>query len=441
MKETPFSSAEILSVGTELLLGEISNTDAAYLSRALSELGIPCYRHTVVGDNPERLTQALSEAYERADLILLTGGLGPTCDDLTKETAVRLMGKTLVLHEPSYARIQAVLKERGLPETDNQKKQAMLPPDAVVFENDYGTAPAFAMENTDGKTLILMPGPPKELEPLFAEKVRPYLTKRTVGTLHSINLGMFGIGEAAVEACLRDRMENNSNPTVAPYCGEGGEVRVRITAYGETEEECIAMCEKEAAEIRLVSTEPLHRGILEDYIYGEDCNTVADAVVKVLTEKGMTVTTSESCTGGYVAKRITDVPGASACFMGSIVTYSEKTKRDVGGVPQEILDRYSVYSTETAIAMAKGARDLLCADVSVGITGLTTGDAMRIYDGKEERLAPGTVFLACVCGDKVATYTLHLDPARRAPSEAREYVRRRASSQALWMIYQMIRSL
>lgn len=438
MKQTPFSSAEILSVGTELLLGEIVNTDAAFLSRALSELGIPCYRHTVVGDNPERLTAALSEAYARADLVLLTGGLGPTCDDLTKETAARLMGKTLVLHEPSYARIQKILCERGLPETDNQKKQAMLPPDAVVFENNYGTAPAFAMEDENGKTLILMPGPPKELEPIFTEKVRPYLARRTVGTLYSINLGIYGIGEAAVEACLRDRMENYSNPTVAPYCGEGGEVRVRITAYGESEEACIAMCEKEAAEIRGVSTEPLHPGVLNDYIYGVDCNTIADAVVKVLTEKNLTVTTSESCTGGYVAKRITDVPGASACYQGSVVTYSEETKIAVGGVPKEILDRYSVYSTETAIAMAKGAQALFCADISIGITGLATGGATRIYDGKEETLSPGTVFLACVYKDKISTYTMHLDPAKRAPAEAREYVRRRASSKALWMIYQMM---
>ena len=250
-----YTASEIISVGTELLLGDIINTDAAFLARELAALGIPCYYQSVVGDNPARLQATLKTALSRSDLIFLTGGLGPTADDLTKETAAAVMGKTLVLHEPSYARIRAVLQKRNLPETENQKKQAMLPADAVDFDNDYGTAPGFAMtaQTEDGeKTMILLPGPPRELEPLYTERVRPYLSAATEELFYSLNIGMYGIGEAAVDRVLSDYMENGRNPTVAPYCGEG-EVRLRLTSRGKTEEECRALCHRVAEEIRFIS--------------------------------------------------------------------------------------------------------------------------------------------------------------------------------------------
>ncbi len=440
-----YNSAEIISVGTELLLGDIVNTDTAYLARELAALGIPCYHQSVVGDNPARLRDTLSLALSRADLVLLTGGLGPTCDDLTKETAAALMGKTLTLHARSYDRIRAILEKRGLPETDNQKKQAMLPPDAVVFDNDYGTAPGFAMEDeTTGKTMILMPGPPRELEPLFYERVRPYLAKKTAhdginDTIYSLNIGLYGIGEAAVEAVLRDRMEAGQNPTIAPYCGEG-EVRLRITARGENEADCRALCLSVAEEIRQVSCKPLRPGILDNYIYGIDCDSLQMALVHTLREKGLHISAAESCTGGYVAKRITDIPGASEILDGAFVTYAEKTKKSFVGVTQETLDACSVYSAETALEMARGCAAATGADIGIGITGLAgTEGAVRSYHGKEEFLPAGTVFLACVYGKRESVRRIELPPGRRTAPEAREYIRRRASSEALWMALELCR--
>ena len=435
-----YTASEIISVGTELLLGDIINTDAAYLARELAALGIPCYHQSVVGDNPARLRATLELALSRSDLIFLTGGLGPTADDLTKETAASVMGKTLVLHEPSYERIRDLLIKRGYPETENQKKQAMLPPDATVFQNDYGTAPGFAMTaQTDNgeKTMILLPGPPRELEPLYAERVKPYLARMTDTVFYSLNIGLYGIGEAAVGHILRDYMDNGQNPTVAPYCGEG-EVRLRLTAKGKNEAECRALCEAVAEQIRWESCEPYKPGCMNDYIWGIDCDSMQEALVKLLCAKQMTVSAAESCTGGYVAKRITDIPGASAVLSGSFVTYSEQTKQSMVGVKAETLAAHSVYSAEIAEEMAQGCRLAVGADIGIGITGVAgTEDAHVTQDGREITVAAGTVFIACTNGTAVRTEQLDLSPGRRSGLEAREYVRRRASSHALYMALRM----
>ncbi len=441
MAITTFSSAEIVSVGTELLLGDILNTDTAYLARGLAELGIPCYHQSVVGDNPDRLRETLATALGRSELVIVTGGLGPTCDDLTKETATALMGKTLALHEPSYQRLTALLSARGIAETDRQIKQVMLPPDATVFDNDYGTAPGFAMEGIwkteEGeapRTMILLPGPPRELEPIYAERVRPYLAARTHGTLYSLNIGLYGIGEAAVEACLRDRMLSGKNPTVAPYCGEG-EVRVRITAYGEDEEICRHMCLEEADIVRKTPCAPYKEGILDDYIFSIGSDDLPGVLVETLRERALTVSFVESCTGGYLAKRITDIPGASEVLSGSFVTYSEKTKMSMVGVRAETLSTYSVYSEEVAIEMAEGARNATGADLAVGVTGIAgPDDGARIYRGKEEALPAGTVFYAVTDGTRTETGRLYIPIGRRNPKEAREYVRRRASSALIFAL-------
>ncbi len=435
-----YTASEIISVGTELLLGDIINTDAAFLARELAALGIPCYYQSVVGDNPARLRATLALALSRSDLIILTGGLGPTADDLTKETAAAVMGKTLTLHESSYARIREILQKRNLPETENQKKQAMLPADAVVFANDYGTAPGFAMtaQTEDGeKTMILLPGPPRELEPLFSERVRPYLAASADELLYSLNIGMYGIGEAAVDRILHDYMENGRNPTVAPYCGEG-EVRLRLTARGKTEEECRRLCEDVAAQIRAVSCEPYKPGTMNDYIYGIDCDSLQEALVTCLRQKHLTVSAAESCTGGYVAKRITDIPGASEVLSGSLVTYSEDTKMRMVGVKAETLSKYSVYSAEVAVEMAQGCRAAVGADIGIGITGVAgTSDAAVTQAGEEVTVAAGTVYIACTDGDTVYVERMELSPGRRSSLEAREYIRRRASSQALFMVLRM----
>ena len=435
-----YNASEIISVGTELLLGDIINTDAAFLARELAALGIPCYYQSVVGDNPARLQATLKTALSRSDLIFLTGGLGPTADDLTKETASALMGKTLVLHEPSYARIRDLLAKRGHAETENQKKQAMLPADAVVFDNDYGTAPGFAMtaRTSDGeKTMILLPGPPRELEPLFSERVKPYLSLQTDMMFYSLNIGLYGIGEAAVGHILHDYMEHGQNPTVAPYCGEG-EVRLRLTAKGKSEAECRALCEDVAARIRRESCEPYKPGCMEDYIWGMDCDSLQEAFVTLLRRKHLTVSAAESCTGGYVAKRITDISGASEVLSGSYVTYSEETKRNMVGVKAETLECHSVYSAEVAAEMAQGCRAAVGADIGIGITGVAgVSDAVVTADGQEVTVAAGTVYIACTDGARTETACLNLSPGRRTPTEAREYVRRRASSHALFMALRM----
>ena len=435
-----YTASEIISVGTELLLGDIINTDAAFLARELAALGIPCYYQSVVGDNPARLQATLKTALSRSDLIFLTGGLGPTADDLTKETAAAVMGKTLVLHEPSYARIRTVLQKRNLPETENQKKQAMLPADAVVFDNDYGTAPGFAMtaQTEDGeKTMILLPGPPRELEPLYTERVRPYLSAATEELFYSLNIGMYGIGEAAVDRVLSDYMENGRNPTVAPYCGEG-EVRLRLTSRGKTEEECRVLCRRVAEEIRFISCEPYRPGVLNDYIWGIDCESVQEALVKTLRGQHLTISCAESCTGGYVAKRITDIPGASEVLSGSFVTYSEETKKAMVGVKEETLQTHSVYSAAVAEEMALGCRMTVGADIGIGITGVAgVDDAVVTKNGESVTVPAGTVYIACTDGKTTAVERLELSPRRRAPLEAREYVRRRASTHALFMALRM----
>ena len=432
-----YTASEIISVGTELLLGDIINTDAAYLARELAALGIPCFYQSVVGDNPARLRATLELALSRSDLIFLTGGLGPTADDLTKETAAALMGKTLVLHEPSYARIRDLLYKRGHPETENQKKQAMLPADAVVFQNDYGTAPGFAMTaQTDNgeKTMILLPGPPRELEPLFAERVKPYLARQSDTVFYSMNIGLYGIGEAAVGHILRDYMDNGQNPTVAPYCGEG-EVRLRLTARGKTEAECRALCETVAEQIRRESCEPYKPGCMEDYIWSMDCDSMQEALVRLLRRHRMTISAAESCTGGYVAKRITDISGASEVLSGSFVTYSEETKRKMVGVKAETLEKYSVYSAEVAEEMARGCRLAVGADIGIGITGVAgTDDAVVRQDGKDVTVPAGTVYISVTDGHVTYTDKLELSPGRRVSAEAREYVRRRASSHALYTV-------
>lgn len=258
-------------MGTELLLGEIVNTNAAYLSRGLAELGIPLYHQTVVGDNADRLACALRDALSRADLIVMTGGLGPTCDDLTKETVAEAFGLPLVFHAESFHRIEKLLGKSACALTENQKKQAMVPEGAEIFENDYGTAPGIAVEDGQtGAVAVLLPGPPGEMAPMFENQVRPFLLARSGKRLVSHNLHLIGIGEARAEEILRTLMLSSENPTVAPYAKDG-EVRLRVTAMAETVESCEALCGKKIEEIRRSEVGP--------FIYGTDCGSLQAAVV------------------------------------------------------------------------------------------------------------------------------------------------------------------
>ncbi len=373
------NSAEILCVGTELLLGDIVNTNAAYLSSKLADLGINVYRHTAVGDNPERLRRALLSALEESDLVITSGGLGPTYDDLTKETVAAVFGRKMYLHEESLCRIENYFAETGRVMTENNRKQAMMPEGAVVFNNDYGTAPSLAIfDEEKNKTVIMLPGPPNELIPIFNEKVAPYLNERRCAVLVSKNVNIFGMGESAVETALGELMQNATNPTVAPYCKEG-EVRLRVTASAKDVETAEKMCDEIISKI--CETE------VGRYVYGIDAETLERAVVTRLKEKGLTLASAESITGGLIAKRITDVSGASEIFLGGCVTYTNGAKMNLVGVSEKTLDEFDAVSAETAAEMARGARLALGADIGVSTTGLAGPG------GGTDQKPVGTVFV------------------------------------------------
>ena len=344
MEVFPLShKVEILSVGTELLLGSIANTDAQMLSQGLSALGLNVYWHTVVGDNPQRAREAVAIAKQRADIIITTGGLGPTCDDLTKNVLAEAFGKKLYRDEDSVRRLEEFAKKRGRKLTENNYQQAMLPEGCTVLVNDWGSAPGCAFE-AEGVHVIMLPGPPSECRPMFQFRAVPYLQQFSEGVIASHTLKLFGIGESAMEAQLREQMNAMANPTLAPYAKEG-EMELRITAKAPTEAEArdlIAPVEEEL------------RDLLGDVIYGADVKSLEEVAFALMEAQGLTFGTAESCTGGLVAKRMTDLPGASAVLKGGVVSYTDEVKHNVLGVPQALLDQYGAVSPQVAEAMARG---------------------------------------------------------------------------------------
>ena len=377
-------TAELIAVGTELLLGSIANTDAQMLSRGLSELGIDVYHHTVVGDNPERLRAAVELARSRADIIITTGGLGPTCDDLTKNVLAQCFGRELVFDARSAHRIEAYFERlhAGRPMTENNYQQAMLPEGCTVLDNDWGTAPGVAFEE-GGVHVIMLPGPPRECEAMFTHRAVPYLAKLSDGAIASRTLRLFGIGESAMEAQLRDRMDAMTDPTLAPYAKEG-ECELRVTAKAPSREAALAKIDPVVEELR-AQFGPL--------VYGVDVPSLEGVVLELLKERGLTLGSAESCTGGLVAKRMTDLPGSSAVFRGGVVSYATEVKHTVLGVPQEILDEHGAVSEPTARAMAAGARRVLGCDLAIATTGVAGPDP-------DERGNPvGLVFIALAAPD------------------------------------------
>ena len=390
-------TAELIAVGTELLLGNICNTDAQMISQALSALGINVYYHTVVGDNPQRAKAAVEVAKTRADIIITTGGLGPTCDDLTKQVLAEAFGKKLVFHEESAQRIRDYFKQR-LPHrqmTENNLQQAMLPEGCTVLQNDWGTAPGCAFES-DGIRVIMLPGPPRECRAMLQHRVIPYLKGLSDGVIASRTLKLFGIGESAMEAQLREAMLSMHNPTLAPYAKEG-ECELRITAKAPTLEEAQALLDPVEHELRQR---------FGDLIYGVDVASLEQRVSQLLHEQGLTLSAAESCTGGLAAKRITDLPGASQIFKGGVVCYTNEVKHHLLGVPQEILDEYGAVSAETARALALGACRVLGSDLSVSITGVAGPEP-------DDRGNPvGLVYIGLAHGDQVWVKETRLGQAR-----------------------------
>lgn len=356
-------NAELIAVGTELLLGNIANTDAQMLSRELSALGINVFYHTVVGDNPERLRAAVQIAKNRADIIITTGGLGPTCDDLTKAALAEAFGKKLVYDEESAQRIKSFFSGIGREMTENNLQQAMLPEGCTILQNDWGTAPGCAFEG-DGCRVIMLPGPPRECAAMFRHRAIPYLRELADGVILSRTLRVFGMGESSVESLLRERMNALTNPTLAPYAKEG-EVELRITAKASSEEEAAAL---------IVPVEKEVRDLLGYKIYGADVSSLEEVCLTLLRDRGLTLGTAESCTGGLIAKRFTDQPGASAVFRGGIVSYAGEIKASLLGVPEALLQEHGAVSRPVAEAMAAGAKRTLGCDLAVAATGVAGPD-------------------------------------------------------------------
>ncbi len=348
---------EIITVGTELLLGDIVDSNTQFLSRELAAQGISVLHQSTVGDNPARLSDLIRQALGRSDLIVLAGGLGPTADDLTKETACEVLGLTPVLHDDSWKRIVEYFENTGREMTGNNQKQAMFPVGCVLFPNDHGTAPGCAIEK-DGRRVILLPGPPRELVPMFNDYVAPYLASFSEGGIYSYTVGVFGLPEAVVDERIADLMAG-SNPTVAPYAKEG-EVLLRVTARAASPEEAQAMCAPILEELR---------NRLGAYIYGIDVGSLPKVVVQTLKDKGLKIATAESCTAGLLSGQITQVPGASSVFECGVAAYSCDIKHHLLGVPQEMLEEYGAVSPQVAAAMATGVRRVSHATLGVGITG------------------------------------------------------------------------
>lgn len=378
-------SAEILSVGTELLLGGTTNTDARDISIYLSELGINVYYHTVVGDNPERLKGAVQIARGRADIIITTGGLGPTCDDLTKQVLASAFDLEMVLHEELAEEIKRYFKEViGVDTmTENNLQQAYLPAGCTIFHNEWGTAPGCAFE-AKGVRVIMLPGPPRECNAMFKACAMPYLRALSDEVILSHNLNIVGSGESTVESKLVDMMNEMKNPTLAPYAKEG-EVQLRITAKAKSEEEVEEMIKPVIEKVRAV---------LGDIIYGVDAGSLEQVVFELLCQKNMTISTAESCTGGFIAKRLTDLRGSSKVFVGGAVTYAAESKTSVLGVSPELIEKHGVISAEVATEMAKRARAVFKTSVAVATTGLAgpEGDGINPV---------GTVFVALATENEV----------------------------------------
>lgn len=352
--------AEIMAVGTELLLGDILNTNAQFLAQELANLGIEVYYQTVVGDNPQRLKDTIFHAFSRADLIITTGGLGPTEDDLTKETAAEYFGEKLVLDERALGRIKKYFDRTGRVMTENNVKQAMVPEKhCKVLYNDNGTAPGIIMEK-NGKMIVMLPGPPKETVPMFRNQVKPYLAEKQEYTFLSRILRVAGVGESAMEARVKDLIDAQTNPTIAPYAKDG-EAILRITAKAKNESEADALIAPVAAALR---------ERLGTAVYAEGETNMQTVVAELLLEKKLTAAAAESCTGGLIASKLIEYPGISEVFLEGCVTYSNAAKIRRLGVKAETLEKYGAVSEETAREMAEGIARESGADVAIATTGI-----------------------------------------------------------------------
>lgn len=351
--------AEIVTVGTEILLGDIVNTNSKYLAKELALLGIEVYYQISIGDNENRLLQVLEDSLKRSDIVITTGGLGPTDDDITKEVACKYFNQELILHELSLNKIKLHFEKLNIELTENNKKQAYFPKNSIILENKNGTAPG-AILKKEGKTIIVLPGPPREMIPMFENYVKPYLQNTTDSILESKVLRLFGIGESLLEDKIIDIIKEQSNPTIAPYVGNM-DVTLRITAKAK---------DKIEASNLISEVEDKIRERVGEFIYAEGDTSIEEVVAKLLVEKNMTISTSESCTGGLVSSSLINYPGISSVFMEGCVTYSNEAKINRLGVKKETLDTYGAVSEQTAREMAMGIAKNFNTNVGLSTTGI-----------------------------------------------------------------------
>ena len=410
-------AVEIIGVGTELLLGGTTNTDARDISEMLTQLGINVFYHTVVGDNPARLRSCMEIAMSRADIIITTGGLGPTCDDLTKNIIAEAMGRKLVYNEAEGEKLRAYFERRQKPMTDNNLQQVYLPEGCITLSNDWGTAPGCIIED-ENHTVIMLPGPPHECNSMMKHRVMPYLEGKSGGVIVSHNYQIFGMGESEMEHILREEMNTYTNPTIAPYA-KRYECFVRVTAKADTAEQAEAM---------IAPVGEMVKEKLGSVVYGVDVDGLDRLVFDLLKEKSMTLSAAESCTGGLLAKRMTDFAGSSAVFAGGVVSYTNDMKIKVLGVKPETIDAYTVYSEEVAKEMAEGVRTLTGSDLAVGITGLAGPDG----DGVNK---VGTVCIGLATPSETIAVKVLI------PGKNRENVRMLATQRALDMVRRYLTGL
>ena len=350
-------TAEIIGIGTELLLGQIANTNAKFISEELSQIGIAVYSHTAVGDNHTRIKSAFDHAFSKADIIIATGGLGPTLDDISKEVAADYFGLDMILHEESMRAIEKRFNNRKLPE--NVSRNAMIPTESIVLPNLHGSAPGVVIEKND-KILILLPGPPSEMEPMFKKYVIPYLQKKSESVFISRTLKITGIGESTLEKIIEDMVINQSNPTIAPYA-KITEVHLRVTAAAKHESEAKNLLEPVIKEI--------YKRVGK-YIYAEGDTTLAKVILDKLKKQSLTLSTAESCTGGLLAAGFIAEPGASDCFKESMITYSNESKINRLFISKDIINNHGAVSEQTALEMAKNMAKISGTDIAISTTGI-----------------------------------------------------------------------
>lgn len=387
---------EVIAIGTEVLMGDIVNTNAGYIARMLSQVGLGTYYHSAVGDNPKRLKEMFHIGFNRADIIITTGGLGPTDDDLTKEVAAEFFNKKMILNQEVLENIKTYFQKMGRSLPSNNTKQAYFPEESTIVPNDYGTAPGCIME-VDNKTLIMLPGPPREVKPMVQNYILPYLKKYSNGILLSDIIRIFGIGESHMEQIIEDVIKNQTNPTIAPYAKDS-EVTIRLTAWGNTKEEAIHC-------MGPVKNELYKR--LGQYIYAEGEKGLDKLVCEALIKKGLTIATAESCTGGMLSSTLINYPGISDVFTEGIVTYSNTAKIKHLGVKKETLDAYGAVSPETAKEMAEGIRQVANTDIGISTTGIAGPG------GGSELKPVGLAYIGISIGDKTYSYEVRTTGERQ----------------------------